>query len=276
MKRIFFLLLIITNIYALDAFINDKSLKNLLNDKHLVIIDVSKEYDKSHIIGSVSFDVDSIDPYKEGLEITFSDLGITNDSNVIIYGRNTDDDIKNSAFLAFVLISKGFENVSILDGGYMSWVFEYDILTTPKPTNINTGSITLKDRDLIADVNDIKNNKNIKLIDARDPQTYYGVTEEKDKRYIGHIGGAKNSYYAYKFLKDNTLRPQSDLKKIYVDGLGLDTKDNIVVYADTPKEAAVEWYIVYKKMGYKNAKLYYNSFKEYVDLGLNTVRFKWE
>jgi thiosulfate/3-mercaptopyruvate sulfurtransferase len=278
MKRIFFLLITIINIYAYDAFIDSKSLKDVLEDKDLVLIDVSDSYKKSHILGSVSFDVDSLGSFeREDLQDKFRDIGITNESHVVVYGRNTNNDIKNSAVLAYALISFGFEDVSILDGGYMAWVFEYDSLTTPKATeDIQEGDVVLKDTNILVDISYIKNTKDARLIDARSPQVYYGISDKKDEKYIGHMSGAKNSYYAYKFLKDKTLRPQNELDEIYKDGLELDGQNDIIVYGESTKDAAIEWYIIYKQMGYTNAKLYHNSFKEYVDLGLKTERFKWE
>jgi len=277
MKRIFFLLITVVNIYAYDAFVNSKELKNALDDKDLVIIDVSESYKKSHIKGSLSFNVDSLGTFdKQDIQDKFRDIGIKNDSHVVIYGRNTKGDIKNSAYLAYVLISFGFEDVSILDGGYMAWVFEYDSLTTPREPDAQEGDVLLQDTNISVGIDYIKRTKDAKLIDARSPPLYYGVSDKKEEKYIGHIAGAKNSYYAYKFLKDNTLRSQNELVEIYKDGLELDETSKIIVYGDSVKDAAVEWYIIYKHMGYKNAKLYHNSFKEYVDLGLKTERFKWE
>jgi thiosulfate/3-mercaptopyruvate sulfurtransferase len=286
MKKLFFIIFITINIYANDAFIKPLELKNSLGDKNLVIVDVSSDYEKSHIVDALSFNVDALTHtkgynaliQKDEIEELLRELGINNSSKVVIYGRNTDIDIKNSTFLAFVLISHGFVNVSILDGGYMAWVFEYDILTSVEDTEIEVedANLSLKDTNISVGYDYIKNNKNILLVDARYPQKYYGISDKDDDNYLGHIPKAKNSHYAYKFLKDKSLRSQDELNEIYIDGLGLGAKKDIVVYADNAKDASVEWYIIYSYMGFKDAKLYYNSYYEYVEWDFKTERFKWE
>ncbi|WP_373071566.1 sulfurtransferase [Sulfurimonas sp.] len=284
MKKIFFLILTALNIYAYDPFISAQTLKGILDDKELVLIDVSDSYEKSHIIGAQSLDVDVLlkdELYtplidNEDMQDLFRDMGINNSSTIVIYGRSNNTDIENAAFLAYVLISKGFENVTILDGGYMAWVFEYDLFTTTKEPEIEDGFISLYDNNLSVDFSYIKENQDTFFIDARYPQLYYGISEDEDDKYIGHILGAKNSYYAYKFSRDKTLRSQNELDEFYKDGLGIDRAKNIVIYANNPKEAAVEWYIIHQHLGNKNAKIYYNSFKEYVDWDMETERFKWE
>lgn len=284
MKKIFFLILITINIYANDPFITAKTLKSILDDQNLVLIDVSDSYKKSHIIGAQSLDVGLLQKDElysplidnEDMQELFRWMGINNDSNIVIYGRSNNKDLENAAFLAYVLISKGFENVSILDGGYMTWVFEYDVYTTINEPEVDIGLGSLEDQNLSVDFSYIKESKDIFFIDARFPQKYYGISNKEDDIYIGHIPGAKNSYYAYKFLRDKTLRPQNELDEFYKEGLDIDKASEIVVYANNPKEAAVEWYIIYKYLGYKNTKIYYNSFVEYVDWELKTERFKWE
>jgi thiosulfate/3-mercaptopyruvate sulfurtransferase len=284
MKKIFFLILITLNIYANDPFITAKDLKTILDDQNLVLIDVSDSYKKSHIIGAQSLDVNTLQKDElysplienEDMQELFRKMGINNESNIVIYGRSNNKDIQNASFLAYVLISKGFENVTILDGGYMAWVFEYDFYTTIEEPEIEEGFISLENKSLSIDFSYIKENTDTFFVDARYPQLYYGISNKEEDEYTGHIPGAKNSYYAYKFSKDKTLRPQNELDEFYKEGLDLDKAKEIVIYANNPKEAAVEWYIIYKRLGYTNAKLYYNSFVEYVDWGLKTERFRWE
>ncbi len=273
---------LIQHINASNAFVSAKELMNVLDERALVVIDISGEYKKSHIVGAQSLDVsillderNRLIPQEELQEI-FRELGLSSSSNLVIYGRSSMQDLKDAAFLAYVLISNDFENVSILDGGYMAWVFEYDFFTTIDENELEEGTLTLNKVNHSVDFNDLNRSKNKLIIDARYPQKYYGISEDEGDKYIGHMPGAKNSYYAYKFLKDYTLRPKKDLDMIYKDGLGIDQVEEIIIYGDDQKEAALEWYIVYKYLGYKNAKIYYNSFKEYVDWGFKTERFKWE
>ncbi len=207
-----------------------------------------------------------------------SDLGIDNDSKVVIYGRNTDADIKNSSYLAYILISNGFQNVSLLDGGYMSWVFEYDLLVNKVDSEADDeGNIKLIPQNISVDAKYIKDNiPNLTLIDAREAPYYFGTKMVKNINMQGHIQNAKSSSYKDKFLKDGTIRPDDELEDIYLNGLELNKDDEIVVYGESVYDAVVEWYIIYQKMGFKNAKLYEKSLLEYDALKYKSIRFKWE
>lgn len=287
MKKLILLFVIFLHTYAGDAFINTNELRIIMNDTNLTIIDVSGSYKKSHIDGAQSFNVRKIleedEPYfaqvsLSQLEKYLSELGINNNSKVVIYGRNTDEDIKNSAYLAYVLISNGFENVSILDGGYMAWVFEYDLLVNKTNVEIDDeGDINLIPKNISVDAKYLKENigRNF-ILDARATPYYYGTKIAKNIKTQGHIPQAKSSFYKNKFLKDGTIRSDDELNDIYIHGFRLSKDDNIIVYGESVYDAVVEWYIVYQKMGFKNAKLYEKSFLEYDALNYEGVRFRWE
>ena len=172
MRLILFLTFSFSILFSQSAFISAAQLKSSLSDKELVIIDVSKTYKKGHIAGSISFNAEYlIDKEKSysalkshrRLQEIFSNIGLKNNSNIIIYGRSNFTDLKYCAFLAFVLISSGFENVSILDGGYMSLVFEDSSLINKKIRALTKGKVTLDQKKLIVEANEISNKeKNIK------------------------------------------------------------------------------------------------------------------
>ncbi len=80
-----------------------------------------------------------------------------------------------------------------------------------------------------------------------------------------------------KFLRDGTLREQKELDEIYIYGHELKISDEVIVYGDTVFSASMEFYILYKQMGFKNAKLYEASLLEWGNaLDLPITRFKWE
>ena len=287
MKKLILLVLVFLHTYANDAFIKKNELREIIYDKNLVIIDVSESYKKSHISGAVSFNVSKILELDGSyftkvslsrIESYMSDLGIDNDSKVVIYGRNTDADIKNSSYLAYILISNGFQNVSLLDGGYMSWVFEYDLLVNKVDSEADDeGNIKLIPQNISVDAKYIKDNiPNLTLIDAREAPYYFGTKMVKNINMQGHIPNAKSSSYKDKFLRDGTIRPDDELEDIYLNGLELNKDDEIVVYGESVYDAVVEWYIIYQKMGFKNAKLYEKSLLEYDALKYKSIRFKWE
>jgi len=290
-KMKFFLLSIITFIHlvAFDAFITPSKLKDSFENKKLIILDVTTKeiYKTGHIKNAIHADISlfrdikepSLLAPKEKIEQELKKLGLNSDSLVVIYSRNSEQSILSSSFLALVLIQGGFENISILNGGYMAWVFENEFLVSSEPSYAqNDGNVTLTKTNILVDLEYLKNNTSkIMLLDARSPMEYFGVEKSKDINAIGHIPHAKSSYYKDKFLKDNTLREKEELEQIYIEGHELQPEDEIIVYGDTIYSASMEWYILYKHLNFKNAKLYEKSFIEWGNLDNAAVtRFKWE
>ncbi len=273
MKKIIILLFSFIALYAQDAFVSAEYLRNSFDDKNLVVIDISDSYKMSHIDGAISFDVHYlIDKEKSNnalksprrIQEIFGNIGLSDDSHVIIYGRNDFEDFKRATFLAFVLISSGFEEVRILDGGYMSWIFEYDSLVTKEVRILDSHKITLKPKKISIDNKILKNiSKRNLLLDARDSESYVN----------GHIQGAKNSPYRDKFLRDYTLISSEKLQDYYLRKLQISLND-IIVYSDDIFTSSLEWFIVNRVMGFRSAKIYYNSFTDYKDLGLKISSYK--
>jgi len=274
----------------LKPFITPMELKNILDNKDAIIFDTDdlSIYNKGHINGAIHVDVKSFtygerNPYKlmksdSIIKDKIINLGVNKKSKVIIYAHNTQSGNLNSSYLAFILITFGFENVSILDGGYMAWVIEYDLLVNKTNVEIDDeGDINLIPKNISVDAKYLKENigRNF-ILDARATPYYYGTKIAKNIKTQGHIPQAKSSFYKNKFLKDGTIRSDDELNDIYIHGFRLSKDDNIIVYGESVYDAVVEWYIVYQKMGFKNAKLYEKSFLEYDALNYEGVRFRWE
>lgn len=288
MKYLLILILSYFTLLASDAFITPSELKASLDDKNLIVIDVSdiQLYDTSHIEGAIYADIskfidkNSLKTYpqlasEETIQKALRKLGINSDSKVVIYSHNSQQAIFNSSYLAFVLLYSGLDDVSILDGGYMAWVFENELLISSITPDIEKGNITVEPRKyLIATGEDVKNST-AKILDARSYDEYYGVSRSEGVERVGHIKGAKSSYYETKFLKDYTLRDRSELDELYIAGHELGSNDEIIVYARDVLSASMEFFILYKLMGFKNTKLYEASLLEN-NKELPMTRFKWE
>jgi len=290
MKQFLFLLIIITHSFGYEAFISPSNLKKALKDESLIIFDTSSTalYKQGHIDGAIHVNVykfiNQESPYKlmhstEIIQDELVNLGINKDSNIVIYSHNSANDMLNSSYLALILISHGFENVSILDGGYMAWVFENELLISSFSSSAkDDGNFKIKaKKNLLVTFEFLQNNLDkITMLDARSSEYYYGIKRSKNIKSVGHIKYAKSSYYKDKFYRDNTLRVQGELTEIYVYGHELGRNDNIIVYADDIFKASMEWYILYQQMGFKNTKVYEASLMEWGNYNLPMTRFKWE
>jgi thiosulfate/3-mercaptopyruvate sulfurtransferase len=72
------------------------------------------------------------------------------------------------------------------------------------------------------------------------------------------------------------LRSMDELEAIYSKGHKLKDEE-IIVYGTSLFDASMTWYILYHHLGYKNVKLYEESFKEWGNnLDLETNRFIFE
>ncbi len=283
--------LLFFNLLASNAFITPSELKKSLSEKSLIIIDVANSslYEEGHITGAIHADiskfVDIESPYSlmntpQLIQNELKELGINENSKVVIYSHNTKQGVLRTSYLALILLYSGFEDITILDGGYLSWVFENELLTSKIIPNIHSdGNFILNiNPNIIVDLKYIKNNLSLNtILDARSEQMYYGVKKSKDVKAIGHIPSSKSSFYMNKFLKDTTLRIQDELEQIYIDGYELQKEDEIIVYSDTAFNASMEFYILYKHMGFKNTKIYEASLLEWGNIEtLPITRFKWE
>ena len=93
----------------------------------------------------------------------------------------------------------------------------------------------------------------------------------------GHIKGAMSSFWKDKFLKDETLRSDDELKEIFLTGYGLNSEDEVILYCTGGLEASMNWYLVYSYLGFKNAKIYDASMREWGNIDDTPMeRFKWE
>jgi thiosulfate/3-mercaptopyruvate sulfurtransferase len=217
---------------------------------------------------------------QEIIQSELKKLGINNNSKVVIYSHNTKKGLLDSSYMAFILLYSGFENLTLLDGGYMAWVFENELLTSKHmPKKKDDGNFTLNiNKNILASLDYINDNlTSIPILDARSPQEYYGVERSQKIAKSGHISNAKSSFYADKFLTDTTLREQNELNDIYISGHGLEKSAEVIIYSNNVFSASMEFYILYKHMGFKNAKIYEASLLEWGNsLDLPMTRFKWE
>ena len=291
MKKLLILLVAFLQLNAVDAFISPNQLKERLQSKDLVLIDVGTEalYKKSHITGALHLDVTQyydaenatvlIDNH-ELMQTFFKEMGINSTSRVVLYSHNTDKGLLYSSYMALALIANGFENVSLLDGGYMAWVFEHELLTSTAPREVqHDGNFTISyNPNIIVTTSYLKENLGIsKILDARSPALYFGTLRSKNVSRLGHIATASSAYYKNNFLTDTTLRPKEDLQDIYFKGYQLSVDSEVIVYANNILKASINWYIIYQYLHIENAKIYAESLQVWTDNSeLPMTRFKWE
>ena len=205
--------------------------------------DSIKEYSNEHIINSVFFDIDKNSDQETDLphmlpsvkewEDIVSNLGISNDDNIVIYD-NSDVISSCRCWYTFRYFGHDPSLVSVLDGGLKKWKQEGKP-TVKHKTNINQSVYkAVANKDMVKSKSDIDENiklKNFKVVDARSYERFKGMVPEL--RINVKSGSIKGSY-CLPFSKiinknNNTFKNNADLNQIFKEVI--DTDDNNIVFS---------------------------------------------
>jgi len=267
------LLLLLTTLilYAqnIPHIISTKWLKEHYNDKNLVLIDVrdEKDFKKLHLKKAVNIPAfkylfDTKHNYRlpklSTLQEVFSNAGIDNKSEVVVYGNN---ELIWAARFYWVSKFLGHDNVGLLKVGFKE---AKKVLPTtkeiykPKKSDfipkINNKIFATKLDTYIA-----INNKKYIIIDGR-PIEYYKGLKSLAKRK-GHIPSALDYPGQLNYdIKAKGMKSIEELKKIYKDV----PKDKIIIlYCQDGADAALNYLVLKDILGYKNVKVYDGSWLEW-------------
>ena len=246
--------------------ISTTELDSILNDPNVIIADTRsfKEYSEGHIAGAVHLDLFAfhwIDTTKEGIknfnkqtQNLLSFLGVTSEKKVIFY-----DSVSGmlAARGVWMLMYFSHQNVSMLDGGITKWKKENLSLETKsngfKPSNFS-GKIN---PDIISGFEYVRDNlKNVKILDARSTGEYDGNIVRAAQS--GHIPNAINIDWNQNISEDGTFKNDEELSKMYE----IPKDSEIVTYCQGAYRAANS-FLVLKKLGFKNVRVYLGSWGEW-------------
>lgn len=279
MKYLFLILLSPLLLFAADAFISPSYLKNHINDKELVIVDTSDKsyYNKRHILNAVHADIKrfrhQVGPYQlmnrpKEIEKIAQELGINSDSYVVLYGHNTEKGLLKSSYIALALIANGFDNISILDGGFRDWIATNKTLTSTQTRAIKKGNFVAKPNpDILIDKEYVEAHLGeTPMIEARPLKYFNGSEQSSGVKRLGHIKGAQSSFWKEKFNADGNLASDVKLKSIFYDKHKLNADQEVITYCTGGLEASMNWYILSQYMHFKDVKIYDASMREWGNL----------
>jgi len=241
-------------------------LNSILYDPNVILADTRsfKEYSEGHIPGAIHLDLFAfhwIDTTKQGIENfnnqtqnLLSILGVTPEKKVIFY-----DSVSGmlAARGVWMLMYFSHQNVSILDGGITKWQKEnFPLEIKPnafKPSKFS-GKINSK---IISGFEYIQENlDNVKILDARSTGEYDGSTIRAAQS--GHIPNAINIDWNQNISDDGTFKNDEELSKMY----DYPKDSEIVTYCQGAYRAA-NTFLVLKKLGFTNVKVYLGSWGEW-------------
>ena len=248
---------------------------------------VPEEYEEGHIPGALYLDTNLLESREnwnrrspEELEEALRSLGITHDTTVILYGRDTEGDANEkwpgrragqiaAARAAMILRYCGVDDVRLLDGGYDWWVRAGNPLETtvrtPAPVQSFGVQIPLRP-DVIVDLDEAKqilaDQKHAALVSVRSWNEHIGKVSGYNYigvagRIAGDVWGncGTDAYHMQHYRnEDNTMRAYPEIAANWEDA-GITADKWVAFYCGTGWRASETWFYAYL-MGWPRIAVY--------------------
>ncbi|MEM9715463.1 MAG: 3-mercaptopyruvate sulfurtransferase [Pseudomonadota bacterium] len=220
-------------------FITAAELSARMDEQSLIILDGSwhlpdqdrdahQEYLDRHIPGAQFFDIDAVSdksvdlphmlPNEEEFAHAASELGIWNDSPIVVYDSLG---LFSAARVWWNFRVMGHSDVRILEGGLPAWEAAGLKTSSGPPAENGIGSYTahiqrqrVADRDAVLNVIE---NGGAAILDAR-PEARFngGETEPRPGLRSGHMPGAKNVFFKRLLTDDGKLKSKDELREAFI------------------------------------------------------------
>ncbi len=248
---------------------------------------VPEEYEEDHLPGALYLDTNLLENpvdwnrrSPEELEAALRALGITHDTTVVLYGRDTEGDADekwpgrragqiSASRAALILHYCGVTDVRLLDGGYDAWVRAGNPLETTlrKPTQVPSFGVGIPQRsEVIVDIDEAKlilsDPDGAALVSVRTWNEHIG--EVSGYNYIcpaGRIAGdiwgncGSDAYHMQHYRNvDNTMRAYPEIAANWEEA-GIAPDKWVAFYCGTGWRASETWFYAYL-MGWHRIAVY--------------------
>lgn len=260
-----------------------------------VILDIrfAEEYEAGHIPGAVTAPFAIVSEWSDctddlllelppAVELfkALGDHGLTTDSTVVVVGRVEEPPappypLADAVRVAVTLMWAGIEDVAVLAGGHAKWEAEGRPVTTCVPDITHTSySAGVKDGMFVSTEYVKDRIGRVVLLDARDPDQYFGASIDPFADMRGHIPTARSLPLVWVWEKDGTYRPPEFIAQMVEGVLGGDREQEIVCYCGVGGYASTWWFLLTQLLGYTNVKIYDGSMEAWVKDN-SLVRCTW-
>jgi thiosulfate/3-mercaptopyruvate sulfurtransferase len=254
-----------------------------LKDPRLVVFHVGPEaeYPAQHIPGARYLSLHAISANDNGpdalalemaapdrLHAQLEDIGISDDSRVIVYGAK--DWVSLPTRAIFTFLYAGLGNVSMLDGGLEAWKKEGREVSAVVPAAAKGKLSSLRVKPMLADAAFVQSHTNAPgfvVIDARDASFYDGVQKggQMEHHMAGHIPGSKNVPFEDVNGEDLKLKPAAELEAIFAKA-GVKPGDTVIGYCHVGQQATAMLFAA-RSLGHP-IMLYDGSYEDWARRGL--------
>jgi thiosulfate/3-mercaptopyruvate sulfurtransferase len=240
-------------------------------NKIYTIVSGKKDYNEGHIPNSDFLDLEDISlkntpyPFMMSDNKTFDKImslkGIGPDTHVILYSRVN---IQWATRVWWMLKSMGFNNASILNGGFDRWKQENKKISTDSVTYPKNKFISIPQNGLFCTKEEVLNsltNNNISIINAL-RSTLHDGSEKVDYGRLGHIKNSINIPSLEMVDPDTNLYKSLEDLKIIFKNYNVLSKEKVIAYCGGGI-AATNIAFVLTALGFNNITVYDASLSEW-------------
>jgi thiosulfate/3-mercaptopyruvate sulfurtransferase len=220
-------------------------------------------------------------PPQAELFATLGALGISSSSWVVVVSAPNEGEPASYGYaaatrVADTLIYAGVTNVSVLNGGYPRWIADGSPVTTEAPLVTPTSYNGTVKSSMFVSTQYVKEHLGRSIvIDARDPDVYFGVTLEPFANKAGHIPSARSLPTPWIWSSDGLYRETSELSKMAYGVTGWSGAREIIVYCGVGGYASTAWFVLTQVLGYPNVKFYDGSAQLWAKTEV-MVPYRWD
>jgi molybdopterin synthase sulfurtransferase len=255
---------------------------------------VPEEYEEDHLPGAFYLDTNLLeDPADwnrrspEALEAAVLELGITHETTVILYGRDTEGHADEkwpgrragqiaATRAALILSYAGVDDVRLLDGGYDAWVRSGKPLETTvrEPVPVTSFGVRIPSRpEVIVDIDGAKeilsDRQGAALVSVRTWNEHVGKSSGYNYiapagRIAGDVWGncGSDAYHMQHYRTiDNTMRPYPEIAANWAEA-GITADKWVAFYCGTGWRASETWFYAYL-MGWPRIAVYDGGWLEW-------------
>ena len=259
-----------------------------------VNFDLPEEYADGHLPGALYLDTNQLEGppdwnrrSPEELDAALRTLGISHDTTVILYGRDSEGSADEkwpgrragqlaATRAALILSYCGVGDLRVLDGGYDAWVQAGLPLETVRhfPTPVPAFGVAIPARpELIVDLEEAKqiltDRDGAALVSVRSWDEHIGKRSgysfvERVGRIAGDVWGGSGSdaYHMQHFRNfDNTMRPYAEIASSWEEA-GITRDKRVVFYCGTGWRASEAWFTA-SLMGWPRVAVYDGGWYEW-------------
>ena len=204
----------------------------------------------------------------EALAGLIGDLGIGNDTHVVIYHHGKSAvDMGSATRMYWTFKVLGHDEVSILNGGWLAYAAdEKNVIekgnNKPEPrsftVNLRPGMMATKE-----DVRKAIDDEGVTLLDMRPNHQYVGINRHPRSMRNGTIPTSRNLPESWVTMNGGgAFRPVAELAQLY-DLAGVDPESTQISFCNTGHWASLGWFVGSELMGNDDVTLYDGSMVEW-------------